>query len=143
MRQTLEEVRLAHPERHVELVQHGPDAGRWDGDRLAQVVTNLVNNALAYSPPETPVRVETRGEADGGVVLSVHNQGEPIAPSLLPRLFEPLTRGPPSQGSAARSIGLGLYIVNRIVHAHGGTVEVRSTPAEGTTFTVHLPPSRV
>ncbi|WNG29848.1 PAS domain-containing protein [Cystobacter fuscus] len=136
--QVVEEVRLAHPEREVLHTWGGAGAGEWDGDRLAQVITNLVNNALAYSPPGTPVRVETRGE-DGTVLLHVHNAGEPIPPELLPRLFEPLTRGKEKVGTASRSIGLGLYIVNHIVSAHGGRVEVRSSAGEGTTFTVRLP----
>ncbi len=137
-RQVVEEVRLAHPEREVEVVGSGEGAGEWDGDRLAQVVTNLVNNALAYSPPGTPVRVETHGE-DGAVLLRVHNAGKPIAPELLPHLFEPMTRGRHEGGVASRSIGLGLFIVANIVRAHGGTLEVRSEAATGTTFTVRLP----
>jgi PAS domain S-box-containing protein len=137
--QVVEEVRLAHPEREVHLAGSGPGGGQWDGDRLAQVITNLVSNALAYSPPGTPVRVETSGEEDA-VLLRVHNTGEPIPPELLPRLFEPLTRGKKEKaGTTSRSIGLGLYIVNHIVRAHGGRVEVRSNPNEGTTFTVRLP----
>jgi PAS domain S-box-containing protein len=136
--QVVEEVRLTHPEREVHHEASGTGAGQWDGDRLAQVITNLVNNALAYSPPGTPVRVETRGE-DVTVLLRVHNAGEPIPPELMPRLFEPLTRGKDKTGTSSRSIGLGLYIVNHIVHAHGGSVEVRSIANEGTTFTVRLP----
>ncbi|WP_375767337.1 PAS domain-containing protein [Archangium gephyra] len=137
-RQVVEEVRLAHPDREVEVVQSGEGRGEWDGDRLAQVITNLVNNALAYSPPGTPVRVETRGE-DGTVLLRVHNAGKPIPPELLPHLFEPMTRGRPGGDAASRSIGLGLFIVANVVHAHGGTIEVRSEPGEGTTFTARLP----
>jgi PAS domain S-box-containing protein len=136
--QTVDEVRLAHPERELQVVRHGTGQGEWDGDRLAQLVTNLVNNALAYSPAGTPVRVETRGE-DGEVVLRVHNEGRPIPAELLPRLFEPMTRGEQGCHPASRSIGLGLYIVSHIVRAHGGTVAVHSTASEGTTFTVRLP----
>ncbi|OJT27404.1 hypothetical protein BO221_05375 [Archangium sp. Cb G35] len=139
-RQVVEEVRLAHPDRDVEVVWSGEGTGEWDGDRLAQVITNLVNNALAYSPPGTPVHVETRG-MDGAVLLSVHNVGRPIPPELLPRLFEPMTRGRPGGDAASRSIGLGLFIVANIVHAHGGTIEVHSEEATGTTFTVRLPRS--
>ncbi|MCY1081194.1 sensor histidine kinase [Archangium lansingense] len=137
-RQVVEEVRLAHPDREVEVVGRGEGAGEWDGDRLAQVITNLVNNALAYSPSGTPVRMETLGE-DGTVMLSVHNAGRPIPPELLPRLFEPMTRGRLGGDAASRSIGLGLFIVANIVHAHRGTIEVRSEEAAGTTFTVRLP----
>jgi PAS domain S-box-containing protein len=138
VQQAVEEVRLAHPEREITLARGGPGGTRGDGDRLAQVVTNLVVNALTYSPPKTPVRVETRG-AEGGVVLRVSNQGEPIRAELLPHLFEPMTRGEHRRDAASRSIGLGLYIVDNIVRAHCGTIEVRSTAEEGTTFTVRLP----
>jgi PAS domain S-box-containing protein len=137
-RQTVDEVRLAHPEREVEMVQSGHGRGAWDGDRLAQVITNLLNNALTYSPPDTRVRVETRGE-DGSFLLRVHNEGRPIPPELLPRIFEPMMRGTRNGDTSSRNIGLGLYIVNNIVHAHGGIVEVYSTEAKGTTFTVRLP----
>ncbi|WP_257463335.1 sensor histidine kinase [Archangium lipolyticum] len=138
VQQAVEEVRLAHPEREISLARGGPGETEGDGDRLAQVVTNLVVNALTYSPVGTPVRVETRGEEDG-VVLRINNQGEPIPQELIPRLFEPMTRGGHRRDAASRSIGLGLYIVDNIVRAHCGTIEVRSTAEEGTTFTVRLP----
>ncbi|MCI0672064.1 MAG: PAS domain-containing protein, partial [Myxococcaceae bacterium] len=136
VRNVLDEVRLAHPKRTLELVSSGDGQGVLDEDRLAQVVTNLVNNAVAYSPAGSPVRVETRGE-DGALLLSVHNQGKPIPGDVLPQLFEPMRRG--TDHEATGSVGLGLFIVKSIVAAHGGVVEVRSTAAEGTTFTVRLP----
>ncbi|WP_224245752.1 sensor histidine kinase [Hyalangium gracile] len=139
VRQALEEVQAAHPERVIDFHCQGEGEGAWDGDRLTQVVTNLVSNALAYSPQGTPVRVETRG-AEHEVLLRVHNQGPPIAPELLPQLFEPMRRGS-EQANAGRSIGLGLFIVDSIVRAHGGRIEVRSLEGEGTAFTVHLPRS--
>lgn len=138
VRQVVEEVQLTHPEREVKVASSGEGSGEWDGDRLAQVVTNLVNNALAYSPTGTPVHVETRSE-DGSVLLSVHNTGKPIPSELLPHLFQPMTRGRHAGGGTSRSVGLGLFIVSSIVRAHGGTLQVRSTEAEGTTFTVRLP----
>jgi PAS domain S-box-containing protein len=136
--QAVEEVRLAHPGRDVRFTSSGPGQGEWDADRLLQVITNLVNNALAYSPPDTPVQIETRGEPDA-VLLRVHNAGPPIPPELMPRLFEPMTRGANQVSAASRSIGLGLYIVNNIVRAHGGRIDVRSSEGEGTAFTVRLP----
>jgi phosphoserine phosphatase RsbU/P len=136
--QVVEEARAAHVERDIQVSQGGDGRGQWDADRLAQVVSNLLGNALKYSPEGTPVRVETQGE-DERVVLEVHNAGEPIAPDLLPRIFEPLRRGKRRSSRSDRSIGLGLYIVRELVLAHGGTVEVRSTESEGTTFTVALP----
>jgi signal transduction histidine kinase len=139
-RTVIEEIASAHPTRQLRLTSSGDTGGSWDPDRLAQVLTNLVNNALSYSPPDTPVRVEVLGEGEA-VLLRIHNEGEPIPAELLPRLFEPLERGA-LPGHGGRSIGLGLFIVNHIVRAHGGAVEVRSEPHEGTTFTVRLPRDR-
>ncbi len=135
----VDEVEPAHAERTIEVEHTGDGAGEWDPDRLAQVISNLLTNALQYSAAGTPVRVVTRGESEA-VSVEVHNQGAPIAPEVLPRVFEPLERGVHTQaGRMGRSIGLGLYIVRHIVEAHGGTVSARSTEEEGTTFRVHLP----
>ncbi|HZI04760.1 MAG TPA: ATP-binding protein, partial [Archangium sp.] len=136
--QVLDEVGVAWPERHLQVRQWGCATGEWDSDRMAQVVSNLVTNALKYSPQDTPVRVELRTESDS-VELAVHNEGPPIPADVLPRLFEPLQRGTPQVDRASRSIGLGLYIVKHLVEAHGGTVAARSEQGLGTTFTVRLP----
>jgi PAS domain S-box-containing protein len=133
------EFRVAYPDRSVVCEQEGPDTtGTWDPDRLGQVLSNLVENALKYSPPDTPVRLTARGEKEH-VVLAVHNQGKPIPSELMPHIFEPFRRGPQASRTAKTSYGLGLYIVQEIVRAHGGTIEVRSDIEEGTTFTVSLP----
>jgi signal transduction histidine kinase/CheY-like chemotaxis protein len=137
-RHVVDEVLQAHPERQVQVEAIGDGQGEWDPDRIAQVLTNLVGNALAYSPPGSPVRVRTTCEP-GLALLEVHNQGTPISPELLPRLFAPLTRGAPAPGQHSRSIGLGLYIVREIIRGHGGSVEVASSVESGTTFTVRLP----
>lgn len=137
-RQILDEIQLAHPSRRLILEQRGDGKGEWDADRLAQVITNLVNNALAYSPGHCPVRVRTRGERDF-VVISIHNDGDPIPAEMLPRLFQPLKRGKAKEGKSQGSIGLGLFIVKHIVEAHRGGISVHSTPANGTTFLVRLP----
>jgi signal transduction histidine kinase/CheY-like chemotaxis protein len=137
-RHVVDEVRQAHPTREVQLETTGEGQGEWDPDRIAQVLTNLVGNALAYSPPHTPVRVTASSEP-GFALLQVHNQGTPISPEMLPRLFEPLTRGAPTEGQHSRSIGLGLYIVREILRGHGGSVEVSSSVETGTTFRVRLP----
>jgi phosphoserine phosphatase RsbU/P len=136
--QVLDELGHAHPERTLELTQEGDTQGEWDPDRIDQVIANLVGNALKYSPPDSVVRVRTRGEADA-VLFEVHNRGEPIPPERLPELFKPLSRGTAKADMLTRSIGLGLYIVDSIVRAHGGTIHVSSTAAEGTHFTVRLP----
>jgi PAS domain S-box-containing protein len=134
----VEEAQAAHPERVLVVEARGDGAGAWDVDRLHQLLTNLVANAVAYSPPDSPVRVCTAGEGEE-VALQVHNAGAPIPPALLPHLFEPLTRGVEGIGHAERSVGLGLYIVDQVVRAHGGAISVTSTAEAGTTFTVRLP----
>ncbi|MDC0714417.1 PAS domain-containing protein [Stigmatella sp. ncwal1] len=136
-RGVVEEVEAAYPTRELRVRRLGDGQGNWDPDRLSQVVQNLVINALKYSPEDTPIQIETLG-ADGEVILSVHNQGAPIPPELLASLFQPLTRGTAELDTAGRSVGLGLYIVQSIVEAHGGQIEVQSTAEVGTTFTVRL-----
>ncbi|NVJ01876.1 GAF domain-containing protein [Myxococcus sp. AM009] len=140
--QVVDELLVANPGRRVEVEVQGEVRGEWDSDRIAQVLTNLLGNALAYSPADAPVRVDTRLEGEAAL-LSVFNGGAPIPRELLPRLFEPLTRGALKEGQSTRSIGLGLYIVQDIVRGHGGGVEVVSSEQHGTTFTVRLPRAAV
>jgi PAS domain S-box-containing protein len=137
-RQVVDEVQLSFPGRHLEVSHEGDGTGAWDPDRMAQVLTNLLTNALKYSPENTPVKVRTRGQ-EHSLTLEVHNLGSPIPAELLPRLFAPLKRGKEGADLSGRSLGLGLYIVDHIVRAHGGTVEVRSQAEEGTAFMVRLP----
>ena len=138
VRMVVDEVRLANPGRRIDVETVGSGAGEWDTDRLAQVVTNLLSNALRYGSETQPVRVRTRAE-DGFIVLDVHNAGEPIRPEVLPILFQPMKRGVGVGQVTSRGLGLGLYIVDRIVHAHEGTISVRSTAEAGTRFSVRLP----
>jgi PAS domain S-box-containing protein len=141
MFQTLvDEVRAGHPERAIAFECSGDCGGEFDADRLAQVLTNLIENALKYSPPRSSVDVTLRGESDE-VMLCVHNEGPAIPAGLLPRIFEPLQRGEAAFDPTGRSVGLGLYIVKHLVEAHGGRVEVRSSDGEGTDFSVWLPRS--
>ena len=102
------------------------------------MIANLVGNAILYSPAGSPVRVTLRGEEDA-VVLEVNNQGMPIAPEILPRLFDAFHRGAADGGSRNAGLGLGLYIASQLVEAHGGSIAVRSTAEEGTTFMVRWP----
>ena len=139
-RGVLEEVEAAYPTRELEVRHEGDGQGTWDADRLAQVVQNLVTNALKYSPEDSLVRVDTRDE-EGEVSLRVSNRGAPIPADKLASIFEPLQRATAEVDKTGRSVGLGLYIVKRIVDAHRGTVTVSSTEAEGTAFTVRLPRS--
>ena len=140
---TLEELQVSAPRRALLFDASGDTRGYWDPDRVAQVLGNLVANALQHGQEDMPVRVSVRGEPSE-VVLDVHNVGEPIAPELMPRLFDPFKSAPsmapqPDMARRKRSLGLGLYIVSQIVGVHGGHVEVRSNREEGTRFTVRWP----
>lgn len=136
-RAVLDEVQAAYPERQLLFELRGDTSGEWDASRLAQLVGNLVNNAVKHGAEEAPVQVRVDG-GGADVTLEVANQGNPIPPELLPRIFEPFTRA--STGSdALKGVGLGLFIVHEIVTAHGGHIEVRSTAETGTTFRVRLP----
>jgi signal transduction histidine kinase len=136
--QVVDEVLFTRPERQVVVESVGEVQGRWDADRLAQVVQNLVGNALQHTTEDVPVRVRTWGEGEDAV-LEVHNGGAPIAAQDMPRLFEPFQRGSGARPDGGRSMGLGLHITYHLVQAHGGGIRVRSSADEGTTFTVRLP----
>ena len=136
-RRVVDELRVAHPRHRLHLALEGSGCGEWDPDRVAQVISNLVGNALEHGAPDRPVRVKVFDTSDE-VTLEVHNEGPPIPEALLPVIFEPF-RGTAAGRGRPRSLGLGLYIVQEIVRAHGGAVEVRSSAEDGTTFRVRLP----
>ena len=137
-RRVVEEFQISNPSRELRAEYRGDGKGTGDEDRIAQLLGNLLSNAIQYSPPGSPIEVRTLSERDE-VVLEVHNGGAPIPEAMLDLLFEPLKRGPGDGSNEGRSIGLGLYIVNYIVKAHQGSIGVRSNAADGTTFTVRLP----
>jgi signal transduction histidine kinase len=133
------EARAAHPERTLLVDMTGDLEGEWDPDRLAQVASNLVGNAMVHGAPEIPVRVTVRSEP-GAVEVAVHNGGPAIPEVLRGVLFDPFRRGhEDGETSRTSGLGLGLYITREIVVGHGGTVDVVSTDAEGSTFRVVLP----
>ena len=109
-----------------------------DSERLAQVVTNLLTNAIQYNQSGGEVRVKLESQGDL-VVLTVSDTGRGIPAEDLPRVFERFYRGDKSRTGANGNAGLGLAISKAIVEAHGGTIEVSSKPDAGTTFTVRLP----
>lgn len=139
LKQVVEELEVAHPQKRFELSVSGTGWGEWDADRIAQAASNLVGNAVQYSPEDSAVRVVARDEGDG-VRVEVHNLGTPIPAERLPHIFDPFVRGREGSRSGSRSgLGLGLYITYEIVKAHGGSLQVRSTEAEGTCFWLKLP----
>ena len=137
-RQVFDEVRGLHPKRQATIEHQGSEEGTWDADRLSQVIGNLLSNAFQHSPANAAVRLRTSGGEDE-VVIEVHNEGAPIPPEDLARLFQPFEQGAGSRQSAERSVGLGLFITKQIVAAHQGMIAVQSTVEEGTVFTVRLP----
>jgi signal transduction histidine kinase len=107
-----------------------------DSERLAQVVTNLLTNAIQYNLPDGEVRVKLESQ-DGMAVLTVSDKGQGIAAEDLPRVFERFYRADKSRSTGGN--GLGLAISKAVVEAHGGTIEVASEENVGTTFAVRLP----
>jgi heavy metal sensor kinase len=109
-----------------------------DAERIGQVVTNLLTNAIRFNRPQGEVSIYARNE-NGAAFLIVTDSGEGIATEHLPHLFERFYRADKSRSRAAGQTGLGLAICKAIVDAHSGTIEVSSRPGEGSTFTVRLP----
>jgi len=113
-------------------------SGEWDKGRLDQVLTNLISNALKYSPEGGTVTLRIQRQDGAGARVSVSDQGLGIAPEEQRLLFTPFMRGSAAQGRISGT-GLGLYIVRQIVEGHGGTIGVESVPGRGSTFTFTLP----
>ena len=132
----LAELRQAYPGRTLVHQMNGAGGCALDADRVAQLVGNLVSNAMVYGTPGSDVTVTTSTGLEGCTV-SVHNHGPEIPEALRQSLFQPMVRG--TQAQSDRSIGLGLYIVAEIARAHGGSVEVSSSQHGGPIFTVRLP----
>jgi len=130
------EQRAVFPAARIEAERRGDLGAEWDAERVVQLLTNLVGNALRHGSAEFPVQVAADGSAAGEIVLRVANRGT-IPPEFLAQLFEPFrTR---SAASAAQGgLGLGLFIVREIARAHGGSVQVA---CDGGTivFTARLP----
>ena len=136
----VEEMTAAHCDCTIDVETHGDVTGDWDAGRLQQVLANLLGNAVHHGSADTPIRVTVRGEGND-VSVRVHNCGPAIKDADLAGLFSPFKRlkKGAAVGTATANLGLGLYIVQQIVLAHGGTIDVRSSDDEGTAFTVRLP----
>jgi len=110
-----------------------------DSTRLEQIVTNLLENAIKYTPPGGEVSIEVRGEA-GQAVLSVTDTGTGITPEMLPRVFEVFAQGQQTMDRSRGGLGVGLTLARRLVEVHHGTIEAFSEGAgRGSRFTVRLP----
>jgi len=135
----VDELRAAYPGRQIALEIDGDLRGGWDEQRMQQLLSNLVINAIKYGAPDAPVLVIAVA-TDADVRIEVKNQGEPIDPQTLARIFDPLQRGgdQKDKGSSKSGLGLGLYIASEIARAHHGKIEAKSDPKE-TAFIVRVP----
>jgi len=139
-RDALEEVKAAHPERELRLDSKGDFNGCWDEARIRQSVSNLIGNAVDHGDRETPILLTLRDDGPE-VVLAVQNAGESITPKDIKVIFDPLVTASADileRKKRSGGLGLGLYIVNSVISAHGGRIEVESS-GNKTVFTVRLP----
>ncbi|MBL0697141.1 HAMP domain-containing histidine kinase [Comamonas sp. JC664] len=133
----VQEHQTAFPQHSIEVRQDGDLVGDWDADRLAQVASNLIGNALQHGDASEPVQLHLDGTQPDAISFSVANVGV-IPTELQPYLFDPFRRGSQQRGRTG-GLGLGLYIVQQIIHAHHGSVDVESGASRHTTFRVVLP----
>jgi len=136
VQRVIQEHQVSFPDGHFETYQEGDLAGYWDADRLAQVTSNLIGNAIEHGESQEPIVVKLNGLRADSVTLAVSNTGV-IPGEVLPHLFDPFRGGQRHLGRS-EGLGLGLYIVQQIVLAHGGQVDVK-TDAQRTTFIVLIP----
>ena len=134
-------MRTSHPDRIFNLKISGNTEGQWDKPRMGQIFSNLLGNAIQYGFSDSPITVTVTGR-ETEVILCVHNEGTPIPPVYINRIFQSLIRAEDGKNSiASNNLGLGLYIIKEIVEAHKGTIRVTSSEKEGTEFIVRLPRS--
>lgn len=136
--QVIDELQLVYPDRELRLEERGPLIGVWDGDRLTQVISNIVANALQYGDADSPVSIVAQANDDEAVVR-VHNRGPTIPEDAIEKIFEPMVRQPTTGARNEGGLGLGLYVAREVATAHGGSIDVTSTDDDGTAFTVRLP----
>jgi signal transduction histidine kinase len=135
LEQVVEELRAGHPDCVIETQFVITRDIKRDSSRIAQLLSNLLGNAVKYGTPNTPISVRGTTE-QGEFELSVTNKGAPIPPAVIDRLFLPFYRG--DAQATMQGLGLGLYIVSQIATAHGGRVDAESN-ADLTRFTFRMP----
>lgn len=133
--QVVEELRTAHAQREVEVSFAIDEPVDCDRARIAQLVSNLLGNAISHGAPDQPIRLLAR-TADGELEISVANHGDEIPRETMARLFQPFFRG--DAQASKQGLGLGLHIASEIAKAHGGTLFATSSTGE-TRFTLRIP----
>lgn len=143
VRDAVDEISAAHPGRRVQVDTRGEQRGRWDAARLSQAFGNLIGNAVQHGGQDSTVTVRIEEQDGAHVAVAIHNHGVPIPSDQLDGIFNPMKAAQaPAGGRPAGpmgGLGLGLYIAEQIVSAHGGRISIASSEAAGTTFTVVLP----
>jgi two-component system, sensor histidine kinase and response regulator len=133
----IEEIQTGYPSADIRLECRGDVTGAFDTDRMSQILSNLVSNALQHGEPGAPVLIAVDGSQTQALIVRVHNKGV-IPAETLERIFKPFHSA--GKGRSARhGLGLGLYIVQQFVEAHGGTVTATSSQNDGTCFEITLP----
>jgi signal transduction histidine kinase len=137
-RQALDDYARIDAERKVRLSSDGDLRGKWDGERIREAIRSLIGNAARFASRGSPVTINVDGQGDDAVEVTVHGDGTPIDLDTLRTIFDPVARVE-SDNATYAGLGLGLFIVRKVVDAHGGQVRVDSSAEHGTTFTVVLP----
>lgn len=140
LRAVVDEAEAQYPTRSIRIEHSGDLGGEWDLGRIEELFQNLIENAVRHGESGGTVTVRAWAQNDQ-VHVAIHNFGRPIPPEVQRLIFDPLTRGTVGAGDKkfGTGLGLGLFIAREIVKAHGGSIQVASSAAEGTTFTVSLP----
>ncbi len=136
-RQIVSELAGHRPPGQLKLVESGDLRGSWDSDRISQVLSNLIWNAIQHGNKVSPIEVSVTAHGEE-VWLEVHNEGSALPEDVQATLFQPMVRHTKDVQSRS-GLGLGLYIASQVAVAHGGTLTVSSSESAGTSFTARLP----
>lgn len=136
--QVVDEIRTSNPDRQIETELAIPQSIKVDHHRIAQMLSNLLGNAVTHGADDGPIKVIGKLTTDGSLELSVSNRGEPIPPEMVDHLFKAFHRG--QVRNNGEGLGLGLYIASQIAEAHGGRIDVESDSRE-TRFTFRMSPN--
>ena len=134
----VDEIRLSKPGQEITLSIEGRAEARFDSDRIAQVLSNLIGNAIQHGT-RGPISVTVLEMTPDAMAIEVHNFGPAIPMGAQAGIFDAFNREATAGLGDRLSVGLGLFIANQIVRAHGGSIAVRSPDRDGTTFSVVLP----